>query len=58
MFEGWWVPRGRVRQEVKKYMGDTGMMDFMLKAISNQTIGSWAVFRYAQVAACADQECP
>ena len=33
------------RDEVHKVIGDTGMMDFMLKAIANRTVGPWAVFR-------------
>lgn len=34
------------REQVHKHMGDTGMMDYMLKAIANRTVGPWAVFRY------------
>ena len=28
-------------------MGDTGMMDYMLKAVANHSVGPWVVFRYA-----------
>ncbi|KAL3145568.1 hypothetical protein ABBQ32_003390 [Trebouxia sp. C0010 RCD-2024] len=44
-YEGWWVSRSVAREQVHKVIGDTGMMDFMLKAIANRTIGPWAVFR-------------
>ena len=44
-FEGWWVSRGVAREQVHKVIGDTGMMDYMLKAIANRTVGPWAVFR-------------
>ena len=44
-FEGWWVSRSVAREQVHKVIGDTGMMDYMLKAIANRTVGPWAVFR-------------
>ncbi len=44
-YEGWWVSRSLAREQVHKHMGDTGMMDYMLKAIANRTVGPWAVFR-------------
>ena len=40
------MPRSLAREQVHKHMGDTGMMDYMLKAIANRTVGPWAVFRY------------
>ena len=44
-YEGWWVSRSMAREQVHKVIGDTGMMDYMLKAIANRTVGPWAVFR-------------
>ena len=44
-YEGWWLSRSLAREQVHKRMGDTGMMDYMLKAIANRTVGPWAVFR-------------
>ena len=44
-YEGWWLSRSLAREQVHKLMGDTGMMDYMLKAIANRTVGPWAVFR-------------
>ncbi len=44
-YEGWWMSRSLARDQVHKHMGDTGMMDYMLKAIANRTVGPWAVFR-------------
>lgn len=46
-FEGWWVSRSVAREQVHKVIGDTGMMDYMLKAIANRTVGPWAIFRLA-----------
>ena len=44
-YEGWWVPRSLARQQLRKHMGDTGIMDYMLKAVANSTVGPWAVLR-------------
>jgi len=40
------VSRSIAREQVRKHMGDTGMMDYMLKAIANHSVGPWAVLRY------------
>lgn len=46
VYEGWWVARSLAREQVHRHMGDTGIMDYMLKAIANRTVGPWAVLRY------------
>ena len=50
VFEGWWVARSLAREQVHRHMGDTGIMDYMLKAIANRTVGPWAVLRYCPAA--------
>lgn len=47
------MPRSTARHEVQRYMGDTGMMDFMLKAVANHQVGPWVVFRYALLTAAS-----
>lgn len=40
-----WVSRQEVRDVARNYIGDTGLLDFVLKSLGNQIIGSYLVRR-------------
>lgn len=40
-----WVPRQDVREAARGYIGDTGLLDFVLKSLGNHVVGSYMVRR-------------
>ncbi|KAF3793799.1 PHD finger protein MALE STERILITY 1 [Nymphaea thermarum] len=40
-----WVSRQQVRDSARAYIGDTGLLDFVLKSLGNQVIGNYVVRR-------------
>ncbi|CAN6478884.1 unnamed protein product [Victoria cruziana] len=40
-----WVSRQQVRDSARAYIGDTGLLDFVLKSLGNQVIGNYIVRR-------------
>lgn len=40
-----WVPRQDVRDAARGYIGDTGLLDFVLKSLGNHVVGSYMVRR-------------
>lgn len=47
VYKGIWTPRGVIRQDVHKFIGDTGLLDFMLKAVTNTTWNGYCIYRSA-----------
>ncbi|KAF4353951.1 hypothetical protein F8388_011119, partial [Cannabis sativa] len=40
-----WVSRQQVRDAARNYIGDTGLLDFVLKSLGNQIVGNYLVRR-------------
>ncbi|MQM08469.1 hypothetical protein Taro_041326 [Colocasia esculenta] len=52
-----WVSRQDVREAARAYVGDTGLLDFVLKSLGNQVVGNYVVRRMVNPATKILQYC-